>query len=51
MEIAIKDVGNSKGILLSKTIPEKYGFVEKLELLMKQDHLELKSVKPPAGLG
>ena len=47
MEIAIINVGNSKGILLSKTILEKYGFVEKIELIMKQDHLELLPVKPP----
>lgn len=47
MEVTIINVGNSKGILLSKTILEKYGFVEKIELVMKQDHLELKPVKPP----
>ena len=47
MEVAIINVGNSKGILLSKTILEKYGFEEKIELVMKQDHLELKPVKPP----
>lgn len=47
MEVTIINVGNSKGILLSKTILEKYGFVEKIELIMKQDHLELLPVKPP----
>jgi antitoxin MazE len=47
MEVSIINVGNSKGILLSKTILEKYGFVEKIELIMKQDHLELLPVKPP----
>ena len=47
MEVSIINVGNSKGILLSKTILEKYGFVEKIELVMKQDHLELLPVKPP----
>ncbi|RLD71155.1 MAG: AbrB/MazE/SpoVT family DNA-binding domain-containing protein [Bacteroidetes bacterium] len=47
MEIALINIGNSKGIILSKTILEKYGFVEKIELVMKQDHLELKPVKPP----
>jgi antitoxin MazE len=47
MEVAIINVGNSKGILLSKTILEKYGFVEKIELVMKENHLELKPVKPP----
>jgi antitoxin MazE len=47
MEVALINVGNSKGIILSKTILEKYGFVEKIELVMKQDHLELKPVRPP----
>ena len=47
MEITIINVGNSKGILLSKTILEKYGFVDKIELTMKQNHLELKPVTPP----
>ena len=47
MEVSIINIGNSKGILLSKTILEKYGFVEKIELVMKHDHLELKPVKPP----
>ena len=47
MEVSIINVGNSKGILLSKTILEKYGFLDKIELIMKQDHLELLPVKPP----
>ncbi len=47
MEVALINIGNSKGIILSKTILEKYGFVEKIELVMKQDHLELLPVKPP----
>lgn len=47
MEVAIIKVGNSKGILLSKTILEKYAFVDKIKLVMKQDHLELLPVKPP----
>ena len=47
MEVSIINVGNSKGILLSKTILEKYGFAEKIELIMKQDQLELLPVKPP----
>lgn len=47
MEVAIINVGNSKGILLSKTILEKYNFVEKIELVMKENHLELKAVQAP----
>ena len=40
-------MGNSKGIILSKTILERYGFVDKIELLMEEDHLELKPIVPP----
>ena len=47
MEVSIIKVGNSKGILLSKTILEKYGFGDKIEITMKQNHLELKPVTPP----
>ncbi len=47
MKVSIINIGNSKGILLSKTILEKYGFEGKLEIIMKQDHVELKAVAPP----
>jgi antitoxin MazE len=47
MEVPIINIGNSKGILLSKTILEKYGFGDKIEITMKESHLELKSVAPP----
>ncbi|MEA3462983.1 MAG: AbrB/MazE/SpoVT family DNA-binding domain-containing protein [Bacteroidota bacterium] len=47
MEVPIINIGNSKGILLSKTILEKYGFEDKIELVMKENHLELKPVTPP----
>jgi antitoxin MazE len=47
MEVPIINIGNSKGILLSKTILEKYGFVDKLEITMKEKHIELKPVTPP----
>jgi len=47
MEVPIINIGNSKGILLSKTILEKYGFEDKIELAMKENHLELKPVTPP----
>ena len=37
----------SKGIILSKAILEKYGFEDKIELVMEENHLELKPVRPP----
>ena len=47
MQVPIIKVGNSKGILLSKTMLETYGFVDKIEIIMKENHLELKPVTPP----
>lgn len=47
MKIPIIDIGNSKGIILGKTLLERYGFGDKLEVIMKQDHIELKPTKSP----
>lgn len=47
MEVQLINVGNSKGIILGKILLKKYGFVDKIEIVMKEDHLELKPVKPP----
>ncbi len=47
MEVPIIRIGNSKGIILSKTIVEKYGLGDKVEIVMKKDHIELKPVRPP----
>jgi antitoxin MazE len=47
MEIPIIKIGNSKGILLSKTLLERYKFGDKIEIIMKQDHIEIKPVKSP----
>ncbi len=46
MKIPIIKIGNSKGILLSKTVMERYGFKEKVEIVMKQDCIELKPASP-----
>lgn len=47
MEVPIINIGNSKGIILSKAILKKYGFEDKIELIMEENHLELKPVTPP----
>jgi antitoxin MazE len=47
MEIQIIKIGNSKGIILSKAMIEKYGFSDKIEITMKRDHVELKPVIEP----
>ena len=40
-------IGNSKGFILSKTILERYNIGDKIEIIMKGDHLEIKPVPPP----
>jgi antitoxin MazE len=47
MEIRIIRIGNSKGIILSKAILDRYGIKERVELVMKDKHFEVKAVKPP----
>ena len=47
MEVPIINIGNSKGIILSKTILEKYGFEDRIEMVLEENHLELKPVTPP----
>lgn len=44
MQISIVQIGNSKGIRLSKTLLEKYQISDKLELLQEDDHMILKPV-------
>lgn len=47
MEVPIIKIGNSKGIILSKTILERYGIEDKIELIMEENHMKLKPVAPP----
>lgn len=47
MEVALIKIGNSKGIILSKTILERYGIEDKMELIMEENHLVLKPLAPP----
>lgn len=47
MKIQIIDIGNSKGIILGKTLLERYSFGDKLEVIMKHDHIELRPAKSP----
>lgn len=42
MDISIISIGNSKGIRLSKTVLEKYQIQNKMELILKKDHMILK---------
>ncbi len=47
MKTKIIQIGNSKGLRLSKTILEKYDFKDKVELVFKSDHILLKPVPSP----
>ena len=42
MEISVINIGNSKGIRLSKTILEKYNIQEKVELTLEKGFIILK---------
>ena len=42
MELSVINIGNSKGIRLSKTILEQYNINEKIELILEKDYIILK---------
>lgn len=47
MVLSVVNVGNSRGIRLSKTIIEKYGIGDKLEIILEKDYIILKPTKLP----
>ena len=47
MEISVINIGNSKGIRLSKTILEKYSIGEKIELTLEKGYIILKAKPEP----
>ena len=42
MEISVINIGNSKGIRLSKTILEKYNIQDKVDLILEKEYIILK---------
>jgi antitoxin MazE len=44
MQIPIIQIGNSKGIRLTKPILERYQLTDKIELIFEDDHIVLKPV-------
>jgi antitoxin MazE len=42
MELSVINIGNSKGIRLSKTILEKYSINDKIELILEKGYIILK---------
>lgn len=47
MELPIINIGNSKGIRLSKTVLEKYNIQDKIELILEKGHIILKPKAEP----
>lgn len=47
MELSVINIGNSKGIRLSKTILEKYNIQDKIELILEKEFIVLKPKVEP----
>lgn len=47
MELSVINIGNSKGIRLSKTILEKYNISDKIELILERGYIILKPKTEP----
>ena len=47
MELSVINIGNSKGIRLSKTILEKYNIGDKIELILEKGYIILRPKTEP----
>ena len=47
MEISIVQIGNSKGLRLSKTLLEKYNIKDKVELILEKGYIIIKPIAEP----
>lgn len=47
MEVSVINIGNSKGIRLSKTILEKYNIRDKIELILEKGYIVIKPKAEP----
>ncbi len=47
MEVSIVQIGNSKGIRLSKTIIEKYNLRDKVDLILEKGQIVIKPLSKP----
>ena len=47
MELSVINIGNSKGIRLSKTVLEKYNIQDKIELILEKGYIVLKPKAHP----
>jgi len=47
MQVSIIDIGNSKGIRLTKNLLEKYDIKDKVELILEKGRIILKPISNP----
>ena len=47
MKTPVIQIGNSKGLRLSKTILKQYGIVDAVELVFEKDQIVLKPISAP----
>ena len=47
MELSVIRIGNSKGIRLTKSILERYGIVDRVELIFEKGRIILKPISNP----
>jgi len=47
MEIPVIQIGNSRGIRLSKTILDKYNIKDMVDLELRKNHIHIKSLAQP----
>ncbi len=47
MNVSVIPIGNSKGILLSKTLLEKYNIKDSVELVLEKGYIVLKPLSTP----
>jgi len=47
MQVSVIDIGNSKGIRLTKSLLEKYNIKDKVELILEKGRIVLKPVDKP----
>lgn len=47
MEISIIQIGNSKGLRLSKSLLEKYNIKDKVEVILEEEQIVLRPINSP----
>ena len=47
MDLSVIQIGNSKGIRLSKTLLEKYNITDKVEIILEKEYIVLKPKSTP----